>query len=1257
VGDAVVLYAAGVGLFLAVFWEPAYFPEQPWGLPAGRLPPWRSRRVIGAGALLLGAAVFAGLAWRGFEATHPYSATTWQQHLASVLLALAAAVVFDLRPWKTRRLAAGLPGSGLPGSGLPGSGLPGSLALAAILLLAFFLRVVRLDSLPFGVWYDEAEYGLQALRILNDPNFRPVFEGAINGPAHYLYLVAGAFDWVGVSATAIRLVNALFGVLAVGAGYVVGRELFDRRTGLALAFLLAVSSWLITLSRLGMHSTSTTPFFTLVTLAFLLRALRTGRQSEFALAGLGLGLGLCFYTSFRLFVPVVGLFLLYSAVCHWWRTRTLPPPRFWLGVAVLGIVALLVVLPLVWFARAQPEIFWSRVEDTFLFAGKTEAEKLPALLDNIQKHLLMFNWRGDPNGRHNLPGAPMLDTVAAALLILGVAYSLRRLRDPRYALLPLWLGMTLLGGILSLDFEAPQSLRANGTLGAAYVLAVVPLAVLAKSWRVGGGRYFPNAVWWPVAALLAVAGFANINRYYVAQANDFSAWAAHSAAETLTAQLLADLDPNTDAYVTSFYNGHPTLRFLLPTSAPHATLETTDQLPLSFVPGRGALLIMNPESHAQYTAAQRLYPNATFTEVMPPMPGPPVLYTVRLSPDDVASIQGLDGSYYANANWEGQPAFVVRDPALDFDWEGRPPLPLPFSVEWHGVLRAGTHGTYDFVLQSPAAAELAIGGQTVLSGTGVLSGSLTLAQGNHALRVRAEGAPGLLQLRWRTADRPLEVVGPGALYGPPLTANGLLARYFPNGDWQEPEAQARIEDQLGYYIHVPPLPRPYSVEYTGKIAIPAPGDYRFGLESIDESSLYIDEREIVRATAPNQYEEGSAALEAGLHDIRIRFADRTDHTHLNVYWMPPGAARAIIPPAVLFPPQGSYADITLPDLDSVVAQAPLPGSDQPAPDLPGTAVVFAEGLLEPRGVAVGADGRVYVADRGGKVLVFAPDGVLVSRLPGDTGVFAEPADVTITAANGVEQLFVLDAGAAKLWQFALDGGDTSGEASGDTSGTASGTDSPLAAPIQAGPEPQPASPLPAPAQLPPGTQPESPMTLPTEPPGEIPADPAVLDRSRGLAAGPDGRVWVAATPAGMLAGINPRDGADERLPLLVDGAGGQPVDVAVAADGYVYATDVSAYKLLRLTPLGRLERSWPIPRANSLDGPHLAFDVFGNLYVTDPEGGRVERRDPSGQLLGAWNVAGMLNQPVKAVGLAVGPDGRIWLTDSAGGRVIVIEPE
>ena len=176
----------------------------------------------------------------------------------------------------------------------------------------------------------------------------------------------------------------------------------------------------------------------------------------------------------------------------------------------MGVVTTLVIAPLVWFAWSHPDVFWSRLQDTFIFADKSESERLPALWTSIWKHLMMFNWRGDPNGRHNLPGAPMLDGVTGVLTVLGLAYSIWRWKDPRYTLLLLWLAFTLLGGILSLDFEAPQSLRASGKLGPTCLLAVVPLAVFVRPCEVSVGRWQRRWVWCPLSHLLICAALINI---------------------------------------------------------------------------------------------------------------------------------------------------------------------------------------------------------------------------------------------------------------------------------------------------------------------------------------------------------------------------------------------------------------------------------------------------------------------------------------------------------------------------------------------------------------------------------------------------------------------------------------------------------------------------------------------------------------------------------------------------------------------------
>jgi DNA-binding beta-propeller fold protein YncE len=61
--------------------------------------------------------------------------------------------------------------------------------------------------------------------------------------------------------------------------------------------------------------------------------------------------------------------------------------------------------------------------------------------------------------------------------------------------------------------------------------------------------------------------------------------------------------------------------------------------------------------------------------------------------------------------------------------------------------------------------------------------------------------------------------------------------------------------------------------------------------------------------------------------------------------------------------------------------------------------------------------------------------------------------------------------------------------------------------------------------------------------------------------------------------------------------------------------------------------------------------------MTSPEAGSVVELDATGEAVGRWDLAAMLGRPIKAVGIAVSPDGRIWVTDSDGGNVIVLAPE
>lgn len=1169
---------------------------------------WQAIWRLLPGLLALGA---SGWALRLFLADiEQPSKLAWGIHLGSLLLLVLFGLLLDWRAPKEEKGVTALDEETGPWRWWQ-LGLFG-----LIVALALFMRLWKFSELPFGTWYDEAEAGLATLRILQSENYWPIYSGSINAPAHYLYLIAFFFHYIDVSPQSIRLVSVVMGLGMVGAAYLVGRELMGRLWGLAFAFLMAVARWGVNFSRIGMYNIST-PFFELLTVGLLLRAFRRGRYLDYVLAGLTLGFGLCFYVAFQLFVVTVLIFGVLASLLQRGFLR-----RTWSGFLLMVVTAALVVMPAATFAYSNPDLYFSRAKGTSIFADKTpladlppllqrycpqlppewvdRCQQLPRLWENARKHLLMFNYQGDPNGRHNLPGEPMLDNSMAALLVLGVGICLLRFWRPRALLLLLWLGVMLLAGILSLGFEAPQSLRAIGTLPVAYLLALVPLYALQRAWMRSGGRASSPLFVVPLCGLLLWSGYDNFYTYFYRQAPDFASWNAFSTPETIAANLLMDLDDQTDAYVISYFNGHPTINFLAQgIRAPHR-LETTDYLPLPRSDDKNVALIVNADSRTIFDEAKHYYPSAHFEEIGSPSGGPPVVYYAYLTRDDLLSVQGLQARYYGNETWSAAPILERKELTINADWTTSAPVALPFSVEWDGVFNIKTYGAYQFSLQAPAYAELYIGEQSVLTGTGTIQTGVVLAEGKHSIRLRAVGGAGPFTFSWRSPESGPEPVPATVFYVPPVASNGLLGRYYANADWQGEPVLERIDPNLNIYFHIPPLPRPYTVEWRGKIAIPQSGTYRFGLEAIDEATLTVADHPIVSTTTPNAYKEGAIDLTDGLHDIVIRYADRTDHTHINLYWVPPFSGQQPVPSSVLFPPQANYARVDLPEVAQLVLNPNL--SNLQATPPPGSGALLSgvvrpvvAGLNQPKGIAVGLDNRLYVADTGNKrVLILQPDGTSVGELHGPEP-FSEPFDIAV-GPDG--QVYVLDAAAERVRIFAAD-------------------DSYL---------------------------------------GDLPTEPSLVSRSRGIHVDQENRIWIAHTPGAEVVAFD-RSGQELMKIPVWPGEDSQPIDVAVGLDGSIFVTDAGLHKVVRFDASGRRLLAWDIPLANSIDSSHLAVDGAGYLYLSKPEPFLISQLQPSGEPVGDWLAMPAGAPPAKPVGIAVDSSGRVWYVDTVGGMVYVIEPD
>src|SRR5262249_37433352 len=128
-----------------------------------------------------------------------------------------------------------------------------------------------------------------------------------NPPLYYVL----AWGWArafGRGEVELRFLSALFGMLAVGVGYLIGRELASRRVGLALAALMAFNPMLIWYSQEA-RSYSLLVLFCALSLWFFVRALKWERGSDLAWWALASALALCshYFAFFAVAIEAVWL--------------------------------------------------------------------------------------------------------------------------------------------------------------------------------------------------------------------------------------------------------------------------------------------------------------------------------------------------------------------------------------------------------------------------------------------------------------------------------------------------------------------------------------------------------------------------------------------------------------------------------------------------------------------------------------------------------------------------------------------------------------------------------------------------------------------------------------------------------------------------------------------------------------------------------------------------------------------------------------
>ncbi len=629
------------------------------------------------------------------------------------------------------------------------------LALVGILALAAITRTCALADMPYGLWGDEANDGLEVLRVLKGEVPTPFATDWGGNPLMHQWINALFFLAFGATPFVLRLVAAVSGIVCVFLTYVLGRQLWNRYLGLVAAFLLAVSHWHIHHSRFNSVVIQGIPF-QLLAFIFFFRALRTRRLGDFAWCGLACGVGFHFYHALRIVPIIIVIVVLYEAIS---RPRGFVR-RYGRGCVIAACAAVLVFAPLGFFYLDRSETLLGRADSVSILNTPShfrtrfpDVEPTPWNMVRIQTGAtaLMFNYRGDGNSAFNWPHKPMLDALTGVLFVLGVAYAAWRWRDERNFFLLAWLMPTLtLGSVLTVD--APHSMRTSGAIPAVALLAALSVHRVWTRLAEGRSRSWRYMLGVDALICLTLIAGANLQAYFGGFMGAQENWYASGG----VAKTMGDyMRPFAGAYRFHFL-GSPhahvsksVLRFIVgPFDS--SNLDWSEEVAMDRrLADRGVIYLTFRKELLAYV--EGYCPPGKSRLFRDPW-GKPLFWSYRLETEEIQACKGLVGRYYSGSRWFGEPVMMQVDAPLAFGWEAK----RPFSVEWQGsLLSDGEHSI--LALVTDAWASLELDGEVVIQGEGGGESAVRLDPGIRRLTVRAAVPQGSthLTLAWGRPGEPL----------------------------------------------------------------------------------------------------------------------------------------------------------------------------------------------------------------------------------------------------------------------------------------------------------------------------------------------------------------------------------------------------------------------------------------------------------------------------------------------------------------------
>lgn len=399
--------------------------------------------------------------------------------------------------------------------------------LLLIIALAIFFRFFQLNSIPKGLYHDEAINGNDAFFSLKDGDYKVVYPENNGREGIFIWLISLAFSLFNVSVWSLKLIPALIGTLTVLGLYLFIKELFSlntkyegQSTNIALlsSFFLAVSFWHINFSRIAFRAILV-PFILVYSFYFLIKGFKKQKMPYLGIAGMIFGLGFYTYSVFRLAVMLLATALLALILLY---KDQISRKKLLIYISYFLLAVVIIAFPLLIYFTQNPEMFLGRTGQVSVFA---QENPIKAFIQSMLIHLASFNFYGDANWRHNFSGSPQLYFPIGILFLIGIFISFKKLinslKQKNYSLFAIhfilisWLLIMTIPAALTYE-RIPHALRMIGTIPVAYIFAGI-----GGLWMYNWLSKKINKKLFTAICLLFVAflTFAQFQKYFIAWAN------------------------------------------------------------------------------------------------------------------------------------------------------------------------------------------------------------------------------------------------------------------------------------------------------------------------------------------------------------------------------------------------------------------------------------------------------------------------------------------------------------------------------------------------------------------------------------------------------------------------------------------------------------------------------------------------------------------------------------------------------------------